>query len=422
MPRLSALALVSAVTSVAALLASFTAQADVTIQEQSTFDVSLIKMHGTSTEYTTADKQRRDTDSHCEGFMSMFCGNLDSGHITRLDKGVEWSLEPKKKEYRETSIPTPEQRKAAMAAAEAEMEKMKQCPVSQQQPTQPAPDTSKCEMSPPKFDVKKPGTHATIAGHDAQLTQLAMTQSCTNKQTGDSCDFVLMFDSWLTQEEIAGLEERRTFATNYAQKIGLTPGSAASSAQMAQMQRFLAPYADAMKEVSAKAGDFKGFPLKTTLRIAFGGPNCAASKNAQNSAASGGSNGNAVGDAGQAGASAGASATAGAAGAGAGTAAANAAGGGIGGSILGSAAGAFGSKLVGGMFAKKQASSTPVPSTTPSTDSALPPGLIQAASITMETTSINPGTVPASQFDIPAGWKLYQPPPGKQHEFTCPKS
>src|SRR5580658_2461425 len=78
-----------------------TAQADVTVQQQSTFDLSLIKAHGTMTQLTSADKQREDTELHCEGFMSLVCGNNQGGEITRLDKDVIWTLEPKKKEYLE---------------------------------------------------------------------------------------------------------------------------------------------------------------------------------------------------------------------------------------------------------------------------------------------------------------------------------
>jgi hypothetical protein len=424
MPRVKALALLVAVAT-PLLVASHAARADVTVQEQTSFDMTIMKMHGTATEYTTDDKQRRDSDMQCDGMMSWFCGNLDTGHITRLDKDVEWQLEPKKKEYRETALPTAAQRLAAAQAMQAELDKMKQCPATPQQKAQPAPDTSQCQMSPPKFEVKTPGAHATVAGYDATLTQVALTQSCVNKQTGDTCDFLLSFDTWLTQQTVAGADERRTYYANYAKKIGLDAnGLAANPQQMAQMQRFLAPYADAMKEMSAKAGDFKGYPLKTTLRIAFGGPNCAAAKNAQNSSASGGgANGSVVGDASSAGASAGASASAGAAGQGAGAAAANAAGNGVGGSILGSAASAFGSKLVSGMFAKKNSSSTSSSSPTPAAGpSTLPPGMIQAASITTETTAITEAAIPASQFDIPAGWKLNNPPPGKAHEFSCPKS
>src|ERR1700751_2842130 len=84
-------------------------QADVTIQQQTQYDLAIIKSHGTRTELTTADKRRSDSETHCEGLMSMLCGNTQSGEIIRLDRNLEWALEPKKMEYRETPLPHPEQ-------------------------------------------------------------------------------------------------------------------------------------------------------------------------------------------------------------------------------------------------------------------------------------------------------------------------
>src|SRR5215469_7197123 len=298
--------------------------ADVTIQQQSSFDIAIIKAHATSTEYTTADKQRRDADFHCEGFMSMFCGNAQGAEIVRLDRNVQWSLEPKQKEYRETPFMTEAERQAAQQQAQAMMEKVKQCPAMQQQT--PAPDTSKCEMSPPQLQVKQPGTHAMFAGHDTQLTQLALSRSCTNKETGDVCQFVFALDSWLTQDQIAGLDDRKAFEKAYLAKLGIDPSNPMLQKQMRQ---FLAPYADSLKELSSKAGDFKGYPLKTVVRIGFGGERCSAAKNA--SAGNSASGGNVVGDASQAAGAAAASSAASSAGTAVGTAASNAAGNSVGG-------------------------------------------------------------------------------------------
>jgi hypothetical protein len=103
-------------------------------------------------------------------------------------------------EYRETPWPTAAQLAAARQEAHATMEKIEQCPAAAQHPA-PAPDTSKCEMSPPRFDVKQPGVHALLAGHDTQLTQIAFTQSCTNRTTGDVCDILIASDTWLTQDQ-----------------------------------------------------------------------------------------------------------------------------------------------------------------------------------------------------------------------------
>lgn len=118
------------------LVAGYTL-ADVTIQQQSVFDLSIIKAHSESTEYTTSDKQRRDSALHCEGFMSLLCGNSESGEIIRLDRGVQWTLQPKKKDYIETAFLTPAQRLEMEQQLQANLEKMKQCPAKPQQ-TAPA--------------------------------------------------------------------------------------------------------------------------------------------------------------------------------------------------------------------------------------------------------------------------------------------
>jgi hypothetical protein len=344
--------------------------------------------------------------------MSMFCGDTQSGEIVRLDRNVEWTLEPKKREYRETPLPTAAQLLAARQEAQAMMEKVKQCPAVAQH-SAPAPDTSQCEMSPPRVEVKQPGTHATLAGHDAQLTQLALTNSCTNKTTGEVCDFVLALDSWLTQDQIAGLADQKAFAQAYQAKLGIDPHD---PAMQDQMRQFLAPYADVLKQLSAKSDELKGYPLKTVLRIAYGGEHCAAAKQQP----AGG--GNAMADASQAAGDAAAASAAGAAGSAAGAAAGNMAKNSIGSSIFSSAASSFGSKITSGLFKKKADAAAPAPSSAP--ENGLPPGMVQAAQISVETISIDASPVPAEKFEIPAGWKKVEPK-AKQagsKEFSCPSS
>jgi len=394
------------------------AQADVTVEQQTSIDLSFIKAHGKSTELTTTDKRRHDDDLHCEGFMSMVCGNAEHATIIRLDRGVEWTLEPKKKEYRESAFPTAAERAAAQQQAQAMMEKIKQCPAMQHGASTPsAPDTATCQLSEPKIDVKQTGSHASFAGHDAQLTQIALTQSCTDKTSGDVCDFVFTMDSWLTQDAIAGLDERQAFQAAYREKLGIDERG---TAQMrTQLSQFLAPYAGTLKQLSAKADQLKGHPLKTAVRIAFGGEHCAAAKGQPSSSAGG--SGNVVGDAGQAAADAASSSASSAAGAAAGSAAANAVGNSAGSSVASSAASAFGSKLMSGLFQKK--TSPPATAAAPAAaTSAPPPNMVQAAEVTVETTAITVGTVQPAQFEIPAGWKLVPPQPKSSSEFTCPSA
>ena len=396
MPNITRLAApVAGAALAAALLLPQPAAADVTVQEQASIDLAIFKMHITTSEETSTDKQRRDSDARCEGFMSLLCGNQQSGEIVRVDRSLTWSLDPPKKQYRETPFPTPEQQAAARQHAQEMLAKMQQCPAAKQS----GPDTSKCEMTPPVVDVKATDNHASVAGHDSKLTEVSLTQSCRNKETGDECNIAMYLDTWLTQDQIPGLEERKAFRQAYLQKIGRDDSNELVQKQVRQL---LAKYADSLKQLEAKSGDLKGYPLKTTVRIAYGGEHCGAAKQQGSAAGSGAST---PADAGSTAADAGSTAAAAASG--------------NKGSVLSSAASSLGSKLAGSLFKKK----------TPAADAGgagaaapLPPGMVQAASMTFETTSIAQGAVPAERFEVPAGWKQVVPPPqapGKD-EFRCP--
>jgi hypothetical protein len=390
------------------------AHADVTVQQNMSFDLAFIRAHGTNTEYTTTDKQRRDSSTQCEGWMKMLCGNTQGGEIVRLDKDLTWALEPDKKSYRETRFMTAAERQEVQARAQAMLEKMKQCPMPASQKSA-GPDVSKCQMSPPKVDVKQTDEHATLAGHDARKSVVSFTQSCKSPDSGDVCDMVFSFDSWLTQDQIEGLDQRRAFEMAYAKKLGLTDNPALAK----QLQGFLAPYAGTLKELQAKSADLKGYPLKTTFRVLFGGEHCASAKGQQSAGAGGDS---VLGDAGQAAGQAAANSSQNEASNAASQAIAQKAGSSPGGNVIGSAANAFSNKLIGGLFQKKAA--PPAAPAASGGGTATAPGMVQAAQMTIETTAITTGPVPGSQFDIPAGWKLVVPKPSaqKDEEFSCPKT
>jgi hypothetical protein len=399
-----------ALSAVAATLAATLAHADVTIQEQSTFDLSFIKAHGSTTEWVSGDKQRRDTQLSCDGLMSLLCRGTGDSEITRLDKDLIWTLHPKDKEYTESHFPTAAERQAMEAKMKETLEKMKQCPARQGANT---PDTSKCQMSPPKIEAHQTDKHATIAGHDTQMSELTLSESCHDTETNDTCEFRIIFDSWLTQDEIPGIADRKAFALAYMQKLGLKDPNSSS---MKMLQQFLAPYHDSLEQLKGKASEFKGYPLKTSIRILFGGEQCAKAKSAGGAAGAGGT----VTDASTAAGQAAASSSAGEAQSAANQAASNAAGNSVAGRIFGSAAGAFTNKLASGLFAKKNSGATPAAAAPPSD---LPPNMVQFAVITVETTSITTGAIPADQFEVPAGWKLLAPKAkGEGKEFSCPTS
>ena len=371
------------------------AHADVSIQQKTSLDVaSMIRMHGATTTNLTTDKKREDTESHCEGMMSLLCGNLQAGEIVRLDRDVTWHLEPSKKRYREQTFATPAEMAEMRARMQANLEKMRSCPVSEKQ--QPI-DKSKCTMSPPKFEVHKTDDKIAIAGHDAQRTSATMTESCTDKDTGDVCDTVVALDVWLTQDSLPGSGDRRAFDVAYAKKLGLDDPQGIMRGEFA---KFLAPYQSQIKQLTDKSGDFKGQPLKTSLRVLMGGQQCQAKAKAADSAGGGASpaGGNPMGDVKDA----------------------------------GKAIGASVQHLMGGLFKKKKAddpqdaASAAAPGSTAAGPTTPDPfsQYVQLAAFSMETVSIATDAIPAERFEIPPGWTKETPKPvkGGDDEYTCPKT
>lgn len=363
-------------------LAALPAAADVTTQQSIAMDVAgAIKMHGTTTDLITADKERRDSVFHCEGFMSLFCGNMSNGEIIRLDRDLSWQLRPDKKIYTETPFPTPEERAQAQQKMQETLDKVKQCQSSQpKRPEANKGDTSDCDMSPPKVDVRQTDEHATIAGHDARKSSVKLSQTCTNHKTGDVCEFVYGFDTWLTQDAPEGLADQRAFQRAYMTKMGLDPNT---PAMKGAMQQFMAPYASTMKDLADKASSLKGYPLRTTFRLIVGGPQCSRGK--QDSSSDSGSDSSPGG-----------------------------------GGLSGLAAG----KLFG-MLAKRNQnkdsdSGASSAASAANTAPTLPDGYAQVMAFTTETTAVTVGPVAADQFEIPAGWTLEKSKPGKNQEFTCP--
>ncbi len=402
----SVLRIVCASSMLAASLAA-SVRADVTVQQKTSLDVaSVIRLHGATTTNLTADKKREDVESHCEGIMSLLCGNVQSSDIVRLDRDVAWHLEPDKKRYREQVFATPEELAAMRAKMQVNLEKMRSCPVSQKQ--QPI-DKSKCEMSPPKIDVHKTDDRLSIVGHDTQRTSASLTQTCTNKETGDVCDTIVVVDVWLTQDKLPGSADRQVFDTAYAKKLGLDD---AQGIMRGQVAKFLAPYQPQIKQLTDKSGDFKGQPLKTSLRVLMGGQQCSATaKMTADQASNNGAGANPVANVAQA----------------------------------GKAIGAQVGNLVGGLFHKKKtddsadAASAAGPSAGPNaaaTGGAAAAGAgstaapdpyahyAQMAAFSMETVAIDTDSVPANRFEIPTDWTKEVPKPAKSgdEDYSCPKT
>jgi len=357
------------------------ALADVTTQERLSIDLGgAFDFSLSSTDYTAADRQRRDSQVHCQGFMSLLCPKGTESDITRLDRGVRWDLVPDKKSYRETPLPTPEQRALARQRLKETLASLQQCQASQPQPAQPSVDRSKCELSAPVVTVKEDGPHATLIGHDTQQKEVTIAQTCTNRESGDVCELHYVFDVWLTPEHVEGVDERNQYTRAYLKRMGLDDSDALLQGQV---RRFMAAYADQLQTLSSKAQAFSGTALKSAFHVSIGGEHCGQAHRSQAPATAPPSEGSTPVP-----------------------------------TSIGSAVSTVGGKLLGGLFKKKQESAAPRDTAADSTVSGTP--MVTVATLTSETTAIDPGAIAADRFEIPPGWTLLPPPPQKVEKTpTC---
>src|SRR4029078_5318606 len=182
---------------VAGVLFGAAAQADVTMQEHMTLSgagmMKMANMSGTTATTTAGDRARTETNLQFESaMMRTFARGAGGPHveIVRLDEDKIFSLDPKKKTYTETTFA---EMRARMQQA---MDQMNKSQAQQQQATSGV-DESECEWSDPKYDVKRPGERATIGGFHADDVTVTASKTCTNKKTGDACDFGLQLDQWI---------------------------------------------------------------------------------------------------------------------------------------------------------------------------------------------------------------------------------
>jgi hypothetical protein len=398
MPRTSPTSKLSVFLLVPLALVAIVARADVVIEESMNTDgvagFSMLAMQGTTTRSLTADKSRTDSNVQFKSkLLSTFAGKSgNTSQIVRLDTGFMYEVQPKDKTYTERTFADA---RAAMQNAMQQMEAASK-QAQAQQPQQQLPinaDESQC--SSPVVESKQTGEQATIAGFQTSRQVVSLKQTCKDPKTMKSCDMVWSIEEWLTPQA-PGMDESRAFALNYAKQMGLD--ASGLQAMQSRMQNAFSQYKGTWTELMQKASTFQGYPLKTAMQMSMGGPQCTTDDGTQVAANP------AFSDAVEAGIDAGVSTAAGEVASAATQAAIGKVGGGAAGSVAGSAVGGFASKFGSSMMSKLHKKDTAQP-TTQAAAASTDAGMIRLFRVQTETTSIRSDAVPASQFEVPAGYK-----------------
>ncbi|HKE45658.1 MAG TPA: hypothetical protein VKB41_14100 [Steroidobacteraceae bacterium] len=262
MPLTLARLLITCATALVAPLAL----ADVTIVQQFSSDgfggaVQLGAMDGNMIHAISGHNARFDMSMKLRN--AIFGAMLPQGgnflQIIRLDDDRIYQVDASKKSYTEETF-------ADVRAANARLTQQMQ---SQGARSAAPSDESQCQWTPAKAEVKKTGEHATIAGVDTEHDIASVTRTCT--KGADICDFVFQFDQWLAVDMPGGTEQR-AFWKEYGKRLALDGDTSMMETQGARMM--LSRFPDAWGALFKAADSLKGYPLKATMLMQFGGPHC----------------------------------------------------------------------------------------------------------------------------------------------------
>tara|TARA_R110002110_G_scaffold406421_1_gene626477 strand:- start:311041 stop:312201 length:1161 start_codon:yes stop_codon:yes gene_type:complete len=315
----------------------------------------------------------------------MFAGSGDTATIVRLDKQLIWDLDLDKKQYTQMSFAQArEQLEAAMKSMQdAQSSGGGSLPVSEED----------CSWSEADLSVEHPRGTEKVADIKTKKHIVRMQQSCTDRDTGKTCDMTWMLEAWMAKK-VPGEKEVQRFHQQYAQAMGLGD---LEQQMHGPARSLLSMFGGNWGEVMEEFKEIRGYPMRTAMQMEIGGEQCTTAS------------GQPIGldDVWADASTAGYNAALDQAGAEAGSAVADAAGtslgDSIGGAIGGAAVGAAASELIGGftgMFRKSKPSEKPAEAQ--ANTAGAPVTLFR---ITSEVTSWGEVTVPQDRFAEPAGWK-----------------
>lgn len=214
---------------------------------------------GTSLTVTSATAQREESSMTFTGAflgaLQRVAGAGDTIRITRLDRGVVWSLEPKEKTYTEAPLErfTAEERRRLRQGSGGRGQQ----------------EDSNTVVTRQEFKVEKTGAKKTINGFPCEEYVMTWLVETRDKQTGETGKSVMTNRMWTTPETAAIREaeaQEQAYAQAYAKKIGLE-----MSPQEAQM--FLAGLTGlsaedqqkALQRVSAEMAKVKGYTIASQI-------------------------------------------------------------------------------------------------------------------------------------------------------------
>ncbi len=218
-----------------------------------------------STEWISPQAKRSEGTSAVKGgFIGALAKMRRSGGsrqritITRLDKGVVWTLDPSNNTYTETPIARYQEAAESRGGREAEAPREK----------------SSVRVVDADFSVKVTGQENTIAGFPCKQSIMDGYIELEDTESKDRSRWEFHDERWTTPETAAIRhyhETERAFSRNYMAKLGITAPDVRTADSMLQgLMRNTgvsgAQLAKAMTKMAAESGKAPGFAIVNNFR------------------------------------------------------------------------------------------------------------------------------------------------------------
>ncbi len=262
---------------VAALLAGgFAGQptlADVTIVQN--YDIAanggakLFASSGTITTSVSGDKSRTDSQIEPKSKLAKtFGAGRPTANIVRADKDLFYDLDLKKEVVTVSDFAT---RRAQLEYG------LGMLTGGGENTQQPQADSSglpvgenACSGGEPEVNVKRSGNEV-VANLKTKRRSIEVKQSCTDPETGKTCEFEWIMEQWLAKK-VPGGDEMRAFNETFAERMGL--GEELQDATMARAQGIFNMFRGGWDTAFEEAADTNSHMIKFTAEMKIGGPDC----------------------------------------------------------------------------------------------------------------------------------------------------
>ena len=242
-------------------LAVGTAATDVKIEEKVTFDgfggTGWGASMGTTRTSLSGDSLYQETTSEMTGkVLRHFTKQSITGALTRLDRGMLYTIDHGEKSYMEIPLG-----KIGEMSAQA-LDSMSQAPPPE--PGGEAEEPPEVTCDPVVVKANETGKTEQIGGFSTKEFEVTGSQTCTNNETGDKCTVDYRISMWGTPVT-GGLTEMRDFAVRQAKAMGFDPAQMKSKGWAANP--LLAGQASGIEAAWKELSKIEGYPMRTRFTI-----------------------------------------------------------------------------------------------------------------------------------------------------------